>query len=342
MLKRALATYAVAALLGLASSAAWSQTQPKDIKWATSAVGSAGHKALVVLATVLNKEMPQYRISVLPTPGAITTVKGFTTGQYDGFYGADIAYHELVGDTNRFKGFKASMKRQPIQSFWTYTTDVSFAIHSRDKDKIKKWGDLAGKRLFTGPLPWDVRAHLERALAVLGVKFNYLQVDLATVGSQLEKGTIDAMMLYTSGGSPPPWLAEASLAVDWAALNPSPEELAILKQKGMPSVEMSPSVFRRDVHAQKVIELPFYYGFNVGLDMPADDVYKMLNIIEKNGVELAKTDPAFSEIAKDMKGFQKRGIESSWDLVPIHPGLAQWMREKGVWDQKWDSKVATM
>src|SRR5262245_7323113 len=285
MLKRVITAFAVAASITMTASAAWSQAQPKDIKWATSAVGSAGHKALVVLANLLSKEMPQYRISVLPTPGAITTVKGFATGQYDGFYGSDIAYHELVNDTSRFKGFKASMKRQPIQSFWTFTTDVSFAIHSRNKDTIKKWGDLAGKRVFTGPLPWDVRAHLERGLAALDVKFNYLQIDLATAGSHLEKGTIDAMLLYTSGSSPPPWLTEASLAVDWAALNPSPEALVILKQAGMPSVELDPAVFKRDVHVQKVIEMPFYYGFNVGLDVPADDVYRMLNIIEENAAD---------------------------------------------------------
>jgi TRAP-type uncharacterized transport system substrate-binding protein len=338
MLKRVLTIFSVAAATALAAPAAWSQQQPKDIKWATSAVGSSGHKALVVLANVLNKEMPQYRISVLPTPG----VKGFATGQFDGFYGSDIAYHELVNDAARFKGFKATMKRQPIQSFWTFTTDVSFAIHSRNKDKIKKWSDLEGKRIFTGPLPWDVRAHLERGLAALGVKFNYHQIDLATAGSHLEKGTIDAMLLYTSGGSPPPWLTEASLAVDWAALNPSPEEIANLKKKGLAAVEIDPSVFKRDVHVKKVVELPFYYGFNVGLDVPADDVYKMLNIIEKNAADLAKTDPSFSEVAKDMKGFQKRGVESSWELVPIHPGLAKWMREKGVWDKKWDAKVATM
>jgi hypothetical protein len=35
-----------------------------------------------------------------------------------------------------------------------------------------------------------------------------------------------------------------------------------------------------------------------------------------------------------------RGVESSADLVPIHPGLAKWMREKGVWNAKWDSKIA--
>ena len=64
---------------------------------------------------------------------------------------------------------------------------------SRNKDKIKKWGDLAGKRVFTGPLPFDTRAQTERGLDALGVKFNYVQVDLATVGSQLESGAIDAM-----------------------------------------------------------------------------------------------------------------------------------------------------
>ena len=28
------------------------------------------------------------------------------------------------------------------------------------------------------------------------------------------------------------------------------------------------------------------------------------------------------------------------DLVPIHPGLAKYMREKGVWDKKWDARIA--
>ena len=56
MLKRVFATVAVAASIAMTASAAWSQSQPKDIKWATSAVGSSGHKALVVLANVLNSE----------------------------------------------------------------------------------------------------------------------------------------------------------------------------------------------------------------------------------------------------------------------------------------------
>ena len=229
----------------------------------------------------------------------------------------------------------------PVQSFWSNTIEVGLAIHVRNKDKIKKWADLAGKRVFTGPLPFDTRAQSERGLNALGVKFTYVQVDLATAGSQLESGAIDALTIYTgSESSPPPWLAEASLAADWAVLNPSADELVELKKKGFAIAEVSPKAFNRDVHADKVIELPFYYGFNVGLDVPEEDAYKLLTIVEKNAAELAKTDPTFTQIAKDMKGFQVRGVESSVDLVPIHPGLAKWMREKGVWDAKWDSRIA--
>src|SRR5438093_4601801 len=222
MLKRVLTTLACIAALSIMSSSAWSE--PKDIRWGTGPVGSSGHKALVVLA---NKEMPDYRISVLPLPGAVMTVKGYSTGEYEGFYGSDIALEEFASDSGRFKGFKQKMKRPPVQSFWAYTLEVGLAIKASNQDKIKKWGDLTGRKVYTGPLPFDTRLKLERALSALGVKHNYTQVDLSTTGSQLESGAIEGMIIYTAGETQPaPWITEASLAVDWAALNPSADEVA--------------------------------------------------------------------------------------------------------------------
>ena len=188
MLKPALTALAAVFAISVAGSSAWSQ--PKDIRWGTPPVGTSGHKAMVVLSSILNKEMPQYLISVLPTPGAITTVKGYATNEYDGMYGSDIGFHEFATDTNRFKGFKSRVQRQPMQSFWSNTIEVALAVHARNKDKYKKWGDLNGKRIFTGPLPFDVRAHLERGMAAVGLKFTYVQIDLAAAGSQLESGAI--------------------------------------------------------------------------------------------------------------------------------------------------------
>ena len=331
-------------LLAGALLAAWSAAAPsqvKEIPWGTSAVGSSGHKALVALAEVINREMPKYRVTVQPTPGAIVSVKGYATGQFEGYYGADIAFYELANDLNRFKGFKPSMKRQPVQSFWSFTVEVGTAVHSRDKAKFKAWKDLTGKPVFTGPLPWDVRAHLERAYSALGVKHNYRQVDLSAAGSLLQGGGIEGFIIYTNGeATTAPWITEASLAADWAALNPTDEEIARLKKAGFAVTEVDPSAFKRDVHAKKVVLLPFYYGFHVGLEVPEADLYQMLKVIEKSTGDLVKADPGFAQIAKDMPGMQKLGVESSANLVPIHPGLARYMREKGVWEQKWNDRVA--
>jgi hypothetical protein len=278
---------------------------------------------------------------VQPTPGAVVTVKGYATGQFEGHYGSDIAFYEMANDIKRFKGFKASIKRQPIQSFWVYTTDMGLAVHARDKGKYKSWNDLAGKALFTGMPPWDTRAQLERAFEALGMKYTYRQVDLSAAGSLLQSGGIDGFSLYTTGESAvPPWIAEASLATDWAAVNPSTAELAALRKAGFAILEVKPGVFKREVHADKVILLPFYYGFHVGLEVPADDLYQMLKVVEKNLPDLVKSDASYAQIARDMPGFQKLGVTSAADLLPIHPGLAKYMREKGVWDAKWDARIA--
>ena len=337
MLKRTF-VFLVAGLMAAWGTAAWSQ---QDIRWATSAVGSAGHKALVTLADVLNHEMPKYRISVLPTPGAIVSVKGYALGKFDGYYGADIAFYQLHNNIKRFKGFKSSIKHQPVQSFWTYTVEIGVGVRANELNTVKNWHDLENKVLFLGNPPWDTRAQVERAFDALGIKYQYRQVDLSAAGSVLQRGGLDGICVYTTGeAAVAPWVQEAGLAADWGIVNPSASEIATLKKAGFSIFEQSPKVFRQDIHADKAVLLPFYYGFHVGMEIPADDVYQMLKIVEKHANELAKANKSFSQIAKDMPGFQRKGVEAAADFVPIHPGLAKYMREKGVWDAKWDSKVA--
>jgi uncharacterized protein len=148
--KRVWTGIAVAFALGVTVCAASAQQQPKDIRWGTPPVGTTGHKAMVTLSALLNKEMPQYRISVLPTAGAITTVKGFATKEFDGNYGSDIAFYELANDTNRFKGFKARVQRMPVQSFWSNTIEVSLAVHARNKDRSRSGATLPASACSPG------------------------------------------------------------------------------------------------------------------------------------------------------------------------------------------------
>jgi hypothetical protein len=151
------------------------------------------------------------------------------------------------------------------------------------------------------------------------------------------------MIIYAAGGkTPAPWISEASLAVDWAALNPSPDELEKLKAAGYATEEVPPENFHKKAdYVQHVTLLPFYWGFDLGTTVSTDEMYKMLKVIEEHADELAKSDPSFKQIGGDqMAAFQKKALESTYKMVPIHSGLAKYLKEKNEWDPKFDSHVA--
>lgn len=314
----------------------------KQIRWATSSVGSSGHRALVALATLLNREMDGYEITVLPTPGAAASVRGYSAGQFDGYYGADVAYHEIANKSGRYKDFDPQAGKELLQSFWSFTLEIGLGISAEDKDQYAAWRDLNGQPVFTGPAPWDTRAALERALQTLNVGHEYIELDTGLAGSALQEGQIEAFSVYTTGGaSPAPWVTEAMMTTEVAVLNPSDEEIAELEKAGIKVVRVDAKAFESDVGVDEAVLIPLFYGFHVGLDVPEEDVYKMLTVIESNLDDLAEADAGYRQLAADMVELQRRGIQSSPESIRIHPGLARFLRERDAWDEAWDDRVGS-
>jgi len=338
---------ATAALVLVTASAALftgtaSAQGAQQLRWATSAVGSAGHRALVNLATVINREMAGFDITVMPTPGGIATIRGYAMNDFDGTYGADIAFNELANDTGRFTGFRDRMQREPVQSFWAFTMEVGLGVPAGEVAGMSGWSSLAGQPVFTGPAPWDVRAQLERAMNVIEVGHVYRELDLGLTGSSLESGAIRAFNAYTAGeAGVAPWVSEAMLATDVAMLNLSAEEQARLTEAGIEVVVLDAGLFpNARQHAETVTLVPFFYGFHLGPDVSEEDKYRMLLTIEAHADELVRTDSVFAQLAGGgMPELQRRGVASAAGDVRVHPGLARYMRERGVWDSAWDDRV---
>jgi len=338
-LSAGIAFLATASVAGIPAAEA---QEPKQIRWATSAVGSSGHRALVALATLLNREMPEYEITVLPTPGAAASVRGYSAGQFDGYYGADVAYHEIANREGRYKDFDPAAGKPLLQSFWSFTLEIGLGISAEDADEFKSWRDLSGKTVFTGPAPWDTRATLERAMEALKVGHEYVELDTGLAGSALRENQIEAFSVYTTGeSSPAPWVAEAMLTTEVAVLNPSDEELAELAAAGIEMVRVRADAFESDVGVEEAVLVPLFYGFHVGLDVPEEDVFRMLTIIEEHAQELADADSGYRQLAADMVELQRRGIQASPESTGIHPGLARFLRERDAWDEAWDARVAS-
>jgi uncharacterized protein len=343
MLRHLVCLFAGVSLFAAANIATPSpaEAQVTEIRWATSSVGSSGHRALVALATLLNREMDDYDITVLPTPGAAASVRGFAAGQFDGYYGADVAYHEIVTRSGRYREFDPEAGTELVQSFWSFTLENGIGISAAKADQYTKWRDLGGQAVFTGPAPWDTRAALERAMQALEVGHNYVELDTGLAGSALQEGQIEAFVVYTTGeASPAPWVTEAMLTTDVHVLNPSDEEIAELRDLGIEVVRVDAGAFETDVGVEEAVLVPLFYGFHVGLDVPGDDVYRMLTIIEENLEDLAESDSGYQQLADDMVELQRRGIQASPSEIRIHPGLARFLQERDAWDEAWDDQVA--
>ena len=80
--------------------------------------------------------------------------------------------------------------------------------------------------------------------------------------------------------------------------------------------------------------MPILFGYNARTDMPEDVVYKMVKAFYDKKDELVKIDPGFTPMAKDFVGMQVQGINAN-PQIPVHPGLAKFLKEHKAWNDKW-------
>jgi TRAP-type uncharacterized transport system substrate-binding protein len=122
--------------------------------------------------------------------------------------------------------------------------------------------------------------------------------------------------------------------MDLKIVNPCPDEVAKLKAAGLSVTDVDPNVFAKDVGVKAIQGVPILFGYNVRADMPEDVVYKLISAFYNNRDALAKADPGFGPMAKDFVGMQVAGISANPN-VPVHPGLAKFLKEQKAWNENW-------
>ncbi len=169
-----------------------------------------------------------------------------------------------------------------------------------------------------------------------GVDVTHVEVDMSKVADALRRGTIDATAAYTTATvSLASWLKVLDVASPLQGVNPTPEQIKKLTAAGFTPVKINiKKAYTSDLGVEELYGVPFYFGYHHGLNFPAEDVYRALKVFEAGAPALLKLDPGFGPLAKDFAGFQVKGIQSIPE-VPVHPGLAKYLKEKGLWDPAW-------
>ena len=342
MLKRRAGFVFTVCVVALTAIFAFSALDPayaaerKSIRWATSSTGSYGYKVAAQMTKVLEDALGgEYTVTVNPYPSTTAAMKATMDGDAEIGYTADVGITPLYAGEGSFKGYTAK-KSKMVHTWYAYPMESFMAVPASKAGQYKSLADFSGKPVFFTPAGFMNWLNFQRIFKALGYEFKHVQIGEPAQGDALQAGTVIGAVAYTTAGrSLASYWRETELRLDLAIINPSPAEIEKLKAANLTPVEINPKdAFSKDVGVKTIIGVPLLFGYNVRADMPEDVVYKMLSSFYKERENLAKADPGFTPMAKDFVGMQVNGIKAN-PTVPVHTGLAKFLKEHKAWDDKW-------
>lgn len=327
---------ASAALLVLGALQPAEAQQRKSIRWAVASVDTYGYKVAASVVKIVEEALGgEYTVTVNPYPSTTAAMKATMDGDGEIGYTADVGMAELYAGEGGFRNYKPS-KAMMVHTWYAYPMESFMAVQASKASQFKCWKDFSGKPVFFTPAGFMNWLNFRRVYKTLGYDFKHVQIDPKTQSDALQAGTIAGAVAYTtSGRSLVPYWKETEVRMDVAVVNPCPDEVAKLKAAGLAVETVDPkNAFSKDVGVQEIQGVPILFAYNARPDMPEEMVYKILSAFEKNKDKLAQIDAGFGPMAKDFVGMQVNGINANPE-VPVHPGLAKFLKEKNAWKDSW-------
>src|SRR5919109_5100275 len=330
------ATASALAALMVATTQPADAQQRKSLRWTTSQVGTYGYTVAASMAKILEQALGgEYAVTVQPYATPTVAMKAVMNGEAEIAYTADIGMTQFQERVGGFKDFKPA-KPELVHTWYAYPMESMMATSAKLAPQFKCWKDFSGKPVFYTQAGFQNWLNWQRIYKVLGYDFKHVQIDLKSNADALEAGTIVCSATYTTAWrSLARYWKETEIRMDIKVVNPCPDEVAKLKAAGLAIAEVDPKgAFTKDVGPKTLMGVPILFGYNGRVDLPEEVVYKMIKAFYDKKDDLVKVDPGFSSMAKDFVGMQVQGIEAN-PQVPIHPGLAKFLKEHKAWNDKW-------
>jgi TRAP-type uncharacterized transport system substrate-binding protein len=323
-------------------------SMPKVIRIGTDPVGSISYKMGAYLSDIFNRHLGRdlgINFYSMPFPAG-GNLKALVIGDIEFAEPTDLELLDLYTYGGTFGIIKISpdeVKKLPVQTFWDFSLTSFLLVKKEDAGKYRCWRDLAGKPVFLTPIGFGTHLSMLRALRALGINVTHVEISLTAVGDAFERGSIVATAAYVTGvKAAPPWLLELDAKMDLAPVNLCPDEVEKLEKAGIIVVKKNAAeFFKRNAGMGEIVGTQYFHGFHAAVDVPEDLVYLMLKILENTSKDYERVAAEFAEMAMDFVGLQLKGLKSALSMgIPVHPGLAKFLKEKGVWDPQWDKYIA--
>lgn len=308
--------------------------QKQVIRWGSSQAGSSAYVVLFGVAKIINDALPDIYIEAVPAGGSIASQRMMAKGELEGAYSGAWNFTDMYVNRGPYeKSPYPADAQKPYQTWYCYLAK-QYVVTKAERNDIKNWSDLAGKTIFAGPPGSSVYEVPRAAFTALGIwdKMKVVNIPFTSAADALKMGTIDAIVGYANGDVLIPWMAEVDTRVKLKILAPTPAEFEVIKKVpgyATPTLDTK-KVFSQEMGVAQVNAIADYYGFHIGNKLSTDAAYKVFKVLVEKANEVAKVHATLKAYAEDPLGMQVKAISSIPD-IPVHPGVAKYLKEKGVW-----------
>ena len=294
--------------------------------------GGTTEQMTQALQRVVSEEAESVRFVTEGTSGDPENIRLYNQGNVDGYTGNNSSIIAAMNDESPFA--ERPVDKLAAQGFLLHT----FHFHwlAVNGSGIETTDDLAGKNVWPLAPSWGIRQLAEEVHKNAGmwkdISSNVVNIDAGDVAGAIDEGRIDAFIGYGANFSGlPSWLSEVDARADIHALDVTDTlKQGIKDTSGLTPKEIDVYGYSQDIGKDTltVWDEPGQLWFG---DAVSEEAAYEIASISHNNIKQIKNGqssyPDHSEIDLMTSGYMSE--------LPVHPGVAKFLRENDAWNDEW-------
>lgn len=189
--------------------------------------------------------------------------------------------------------------------------------------------DFSGQNVSVGPTGADFNNMTFLAVIDMLDEVETTNNEWEDVAPALQEGRVDAAPLYaTNGVVAPGWAAELLSNEDVRIVEYTDDQLDSIADSGYANIDDTylDEVFEFEQPHDTINSCQVPYGYFFREDLDDEQVYSFTETIFENVEEIQEFDAAAEDFTLEY------AAEALGPEIPVHPGLADYLEDEGVWD----------
>lgn len=306
----------VAALAACASIALAAPAVAKDrILIGSTSASSSQYGYFVALSQLLNAKVPNLESSVVETGATVDNLRRMDRKQVDlGLVTTNVSYHAYVGQ-DAFEG-----KKVDNRLMFVYSPAPQNVVVRADAN-ASSLADLAGKRFNPGLKGSATEKTAESVFKVLGIAPDWVRGSTTDIVNSIKDNRVVGYVKSGAG------LKLDGSSLDIATFTPV-KVLGLSGDQKKLLAEKMPDIAVVDIPAGAADGIPAYSTWSFGLAVSARP-----DLSEETAYQIAKA--VFEDTTvqvgalSSLKGVDLMKLTLEQGTIPLHPGVARYMKEKG-------------